>query len=94
MDVSASHNTLSLDSGTRSLSSMWSIVCDDVCNAFEDTQDLGDQVVLLEVCYVKLCYVMLCYLKLYSVMLCNVMLCCVMLSYILLCCVMLCYVML
>ena len=54
MDVSASHNTLSLDSGTRSLSSMWSIVCDDVCNAFEDTQDLGDQVVLLEVCYVTL----------------------------------------
>jgi hypothetical protein len=64
MDVSASHNTLSLDSGTRSLSSMWSIVCDDVCDAFEDTQDLGDQVVLLEVCCVMLSYDVLYYVVL------------------------------
>ena len=49
LDVSASHGTLSLDSGTRSLSSLWNLIGNEVSAAFENTQDLGDQVVLLEV---------------------------------------------
>ena len=47
--LSSSHVTGTLDKGTESLSLMWEVVEGDLVDHFEDQEDLGDSIVLLQV---------------------------------------------